>query len=317
MAKFHFYNNGEKTIKIYPDMEISEGYVRGRLNQPPAWNKGLTKETDERVKDNCLKLHATRRKNNSYNAWNKGLTKETDDRVKDNHEKSRKTLLKKYGITNPSQLPHDAWNKGLTKDIDDRVKKISDSNKGKTAWNKGISIPGTPHTEETKKKLSDIHSTEEMKQRKIIAKRNNGTFNSSKPEELLYKLLVKRFGEADIIRQYFDKERYPFACDFYVKSKDLFIELNAHFTHYFEPYNENKKEHIEKVNKLKSKPQTRINAKGKEVPSWDNAILYTWTQLDVRKKNTAIKNKLNYKAIYLNLKLGKPHELLGNLVNEL
>lgn len=40
----------------------------------------------------------------------------------------------------------------------------------------------------------------------------NKTFNSSKSEELIYSLLSNTF--SDVKRQYFDQERYPFACDF-------------------------------------------------------------------------------------------------------
>jgi hypothetical protein len=32
-------------------------------------------------------------------AWNKGLTKETDERVRKNAENTRKTVLEKYGTT--------------------------------------------------------------------------------------------------------------------------------------------------------------------------------------------------------------------------
>ena len=61
-------------------------------------------------------------------------------------------------------------------------------------------------------------------------KRKNGTFNSSKPEDMSYVLLCEVFGKDDIERQHKD-DRYPFLCDFYVKSKDLYIECNYHWTH--------------------------------------------------------------------------------------
>ena len=32
-------------------------------------------------------------------AWNKGLTKETDERVRRNAENTKQTVLKKYGVT--------------------------------------------------------------------------------------------------------------------------------------------------------------------------------------------------------------------------
>lgn len=64
-----------------------------------------------------------------------------------------------------------------------------------------------------------------IKNKEYETKRENGTFNTSKPEDGYYSYLAEKYGADDVIRQYKD-ERYPFACDFYVKSKDLFIELN-------------------------------------------------------------------------------------------
>lgn len=65
----------------------------------------------------------------------------------------------------------------------------------------------------------------ETKKKIIQAKRVHNTFHTSKPEDRFYEMLCSKFGAEDVIRQY-DDARYPFACDFYVKSKDLFIELN-------------------------------------------------------------------------------------------
>lgn len=49
------------------------------------WNKGLTKDIDERVKNNCEKANKTRNdliKEGKLIVWNKGLTAKTDERVK-------------------------------------------------------------------------------------------------------------------------------------------------------------------------------------------------------------------------------------------
>ena len=57
----------------------------------------------------------------------------------------------------------------------------------------------------------------------IETKRENHTFNTSQPEEC-YQLLLKKFDKEDIIRQYKSK-LYPFNCDFYIKSLDLYINV--------------------------------------------------------------------------------------------
>jgi hypothetical protein len=63
-----------------------------------------------------------------------------------------------------------------------------------------------------------------------MTRRRNGTFNVSKQEDEVYKMLCSKFGEEDIARQH-RSEKYSFACDFYVKSHDLYIECNFSWTH--------------------------------------------------------------------------------------
>lgn len=75
---------------------FKEGYV--------PWNKGLTKEEDERV---------------AKQIWNGGLTKETDERVRKNAQAVSKALKGKEG--------HPPWNKGLTKKTDEKVREYSKS----------------------------------------------------------------------------------------------------------------------------------------------------------------------------------------------
>ena len=117
----------------------------------------------------------------------------------------------------------------------------------------------------------------------------NKTFNYSKQEKSYYEYLVNKYGKDDVLYQYKDKERYPFYCDFYIKSKDLFIELNLHRAHDKHPFDENNLEDIETLNKWKKKA---TNSK-----FYQNAI-YVWTQLDTKKKNCAKQNNLNYITIY-------------------
>ena len=117
-------------------------------------------------------------------------------------------------------------------------------------------------------------------------KRKNKTFNKSIPEDECYVLLKEKY--PDVIRQY-QSDLYPFACDFYIPSIDLYIECNFMWTHGFHPYNENDNDDIEKLNSWKEKSKTS--------DFYKNAI-YTWTDLDIRKKKIAKQNKLNYKVFY-------------------
>lgn len=73
-----------------------------------AWNKGLTKETDERVKNYS---ESGKGKRPNVIPWNLGLTKEINEKIKIGGEKISKA---KKG-QNP-------WNYKLTKEIDERIK---------------------------------------------------------------------------------------------------------------------------------------------------------------------------------------------------
>lgn len=276
---YKVYNNGIENIRVYEGAEVPEGFVRGRYQQ--SWNKGLTKDTDDRVKRNSEAAHSTLRQK-GYTAWNKGLTKEMDPRLKG---------LK--GSANPMYGKHPtAWNKGLTKETNDIVKQMSENHKGVVAWNKGLHYEGTPRSEAVKEKIRQTHLTKEVKEKRFNTMKRNGNLGKNKftkAEQKVYGSLLEQYAANDIISQYFDKERYPYVCDFYIKSKDLFIEVNVNWTHGSQPYDINDPE-----------CQARLSLwqeRAKYSNYYKNAI-YTWTDLDVRKQQCASNNNLNYKVIY-------------------
>ena len=117
-------------------------------------------------------------------------------------------------------------------------------------------------------------------------KKNNGTFNSSKPEKDTLDMLQQKFNK---VHYQYRCDRYPFACDFYIEDIDLFIELNFHWTHGGRPFNENDKDCIDKLASWKEKAKTS--------KFYQNAI-YTWTDLDVRKAKCAKDNNLNWICLY-------------------
>jgi len=96
----------------------------GKGKQKITWNKGLTKETDKRIKEIAKKISSSRRKglkNGKIQVWNKGLTKNTDKRVLHSSIKLSRTKLKItggldawcrkqarkiMGVNSPSQIVH-------------------------------------------------------------------------------------------------------------------------------------------------------------------------------------------------------------------
>ena len=201
-----------------------------------------------------------------------------------NMEKSKKTKLERYGDPNYSNAEKrkqtclerygfDSYSK--TEDFKEMLKERKDE----------ITLKIKQHFN-TVYGVDSYLSTEEFLVKRDITKKKNHTFNSSLPENRLYESLYTIFKD-DVKRQYKDRVRYPFNCDFYIKSLDLFIELNFSWTHGGHPFDVNNKEDIETLNKWKS------NNKNYE----ENAI-YTWTDLDVRKLNTFKLNNLNYVILY-------------------
>lgn len=73
--------------------------------------------------------------------------------------------------------------------------------------------------------MKELSNSPETKLKIYKSKKQNNSFNSSSYEENFYSNLLTIFENSDVVRQYKD-ERYPFACDFYIKPLDLFIELN-------------------------------------------------------------------------------------------
>ena len=125
--------------------------------------------------------------------------------------------------------------------------------------------------------------------KQFTTKTKNKSWNTSKKEEELYQELCEEYGTENIIRQYRDEERYPYYCDFYIKEDDLFIELNAHWTHGGRPYNPDDEECQKQLKEWEEK--------AKVSKFYKNAII-VWTKRDVEKIQCAIKNNLNYNFIY-------------------
>ena len=129
-------------------------------------------------------------------------------------------------------------------------------------------------------------------QRRILsAKRENGTLATSAPEDALYELLVEYVNQhgMTVVRQYRDEKRYPFAVDFYIPERDLFIELNGSWSHGGHWYEADREMDQKTV-------QTWLK-KG-EKSKYYRVALKTWTQRDVRKREAARRSELNYVTLW-------------------
>ena len=119
-------------------------------------------------------------------------------------------------------------------------------------------------------------------------KRKNQTYGKSKPEDDFYNYLCKKYNKNNVFRQYKD-DRYPFACDFYIKNLDTFVELNLFWTHGPAPFDKNNLQHVEILEEWVKK--------GEKHPHYLQAI-NTWTIRDPLKIKTAKDNNLKYIVYY-------------------
>lgn len=277
----------------------------------PAWNKGLTKETDERVARNAE--HTMQTVLNRYGTTTIFQSKEVLDKIADDRhsgrlaQKAMDTKELRYGNRNYNNMEQNKATK---------LARYGDENYNNQERHQQTCLDkyGVDHHNkdpEISKKISDTRireRTQEKANQTIIAKygnlenyysivnckryetmRKNGTLGSreTKPERELYQELCQKYGTENIIKQYYDKDRYPFRCDFYIIPEDKFIELHGFWTHGPHPYDKNDPKDQELLLQLED-----------EQSDWSRAIIYTWTDLDVRKLETAKRNNLNYEAIY-------------------
>ena len=209
-------------------------------------------------------------------------------------EKIKQTCLNKYGVDNVLKLDY-IRNLSLCHSKESRNKAVQTSHnhfnkenynnreKAKKTCLERYGVSNKRKLQESKDHMSIIMSSKEIQDKRNNTLILNNSFNKSKSEDDSYLILKERY--PDVIRQYKD-DRYPFACDFYIPSLDLFIECNYHWTHGGKLY-EGTEDDKAKLQKWQTK-----NTK-----YYDNAI-YCWTELDVRKHNIAIENKLNYRLFY-------------------
>lgn len=155
---------------------------------------------------------------------------------------------------------------------------------------------GVPHFAKTQAFKDMWKNPEFVKaylEKQIATKRANNSFHISKPERQVEKMLIAKFGKDNVLSQYKDENRYPYLCDFYIKSFDLFIECNFHWTHNKHLFDANSEQDIQRLEFLRKKAVE----KRKVIPDKDNAYetaIQVWTERDPLKLKTAKSNKLNY-----------------------
>lgn len=237
-------------------------------------NPGQSKEAKEKRNQTKLKRYGDLNYNNRETAEQTCLKKYGSSvylRSSKAKDRIKEIFLERYGVENPFQA----------EEVKEKIKQTCLERYGATHFSKS-----QKYQDLLNQKPQDERDL--SKQKEYETKRKNGTFNTSKPEDLYYEYLLSMHSEDNIIRQY-RSDLYPFSCDFYIPSEDLYIECNYSWTHGGHPFNEDNEEDRALLESWKEKSLTSDYYK--------NAI-YTWTDLDVRKQKIARENKLNYLVLY-------------------
>ena len=190
-----------------------------------------------------------------------------------------KNNLAIYNQNNKNKTYEEIYGIEKAKIIKDKQKKHKWSDEDKLRISK--QQLGTHRSEKTREKLRLIQLSKEHQEKIIKTKRKNNTFNTSKSEQIITTLLKDKF--SDILCQY-KSEKYPFNCDFYIPSLDLYIEFQGHWTHGNRPY-KNTEDDNTIVNRWKEK--------AKSSKFYENAI-ETWVIRDPKKRHIAIENNLHW-----------------------
>lgn len=299
----------EEIIQAYKDISVKfdDIYLAGRKKQIEVLGCGfgnhakifrrlLGDESYNKLKSECWHIKQTKTVQQKYGVSNV-FCKETfsnfvsDEVVSKGRVKRTETLIDRYGVEHPNQNV-DICNRMLQSIVSTNLERFGVANPmqnpeiaKKSALNRQLSM---------KEKYGFGNSVEIESIRNSIfeSRRKNGTLNTSKPEQILRQLLIDIFGESDVICNKIIDNRYPFHVDFYIKSRDLFIELNGdrcHNDHWFNPNDERDiqilNSWIENMNRLES-------STGKK--SRYRKYIKTWTDTDCRKREFAMKNGLNY-----------------------
>lgn len=253
-----YINNGIIQKMIKSDEEMPEGFQYGKLP--------ITDET---------------RKILSESHKGKKLSKESI-------EKRQKTFKEKYGVNSCSQL------EGVGEKISQKLSSKEVQEKMKNTCYERYGVNNVLQNEYFKNKMRNTNlirhgdKNYNNKKKEYLTREKNKTLGlfETNEEKLLYDYLIDKYSINNVIKQYYSDE-YPFKADFYIKSLNCYIEYNGYWTHGSHPFNAKNQEDIDKLKEWEEKAKT--------IKFYQNAI-YTWTDLDVRKRSYI--DKINLIILY-------------------
>lgn len=322
--KTKWFNNSVTEILLKDSQPIPEGFVKGRLPKPKRIDSLIQIVSKEElyqkfIVENIKLVDLTtifnlshgdiRQLLNYYNihkdpnlaAKNRDNTRSHESYVLGG-KKSSETQKKNWA--NRSEQEKQQWAE-YCKTVQDNLPpdKKEEMKYKALKWYNELSDEGKDEVnrrrKESCKKAWKLNGNEIQEKRKATEKLNRkNRLCRSKSEQLMYDCLINIYEDTQYDIRVDD--RYPYYCDFYIPSKDLFIELNAHPSHGRLPYSELLFE---------------------EYNSYPKKWVDVFARRDVEKQLCATNNNLNYIMIYPqatlqdNLKINNNHELVELLYN--
>lgn len=214
----HF--NFSKTSK-----EIGEIRAKAFYKKHGVYNPSQLEDVKEKRKETMLSTYGIdnifRDKERIKQACIKKFGVDNPSKLKEIKQKKEQTFLEHFGVKTALQLPN----------VRQRQVEVTKEKYGEN---------GVLGNEEVKSKIKqsvqekygvdNVMQLQENLDKMWETKKRNNSCNTSKAEEKVYQLLLTKYEKQDIIRQY-KNELYPFHCDFYIKSRQLYIECNYYWTH--------------------------------------------------------------------------------------
>ena len=226
----------------------------------------------EKIKQTCLKRYGV----------------EYAGQIEEAKEKSKKTCLEKYGseyyIGSKDCLEKTIEFSKQNYNVDWFTKSEEIKNKAKKTMLRRYGVEYSMQIPKNKEYMSYLMSSYEMQERRYNTMKRNHTFNSSSTEEEFFLYIKSRFPK--VIRQYKDKNRYPYFCDFYIPELDYFIELQGYYTHGKHPFDPNSNEDLQLIEYYKKKYGE------------DCQPITIWSIKDVEKRDCAKEHNLNFKEVW-------------------
>lgn len=261
-------NISEEDRQVFKE-KVSEGVNKHNKEHP---------ESIEKMRQGLKKYFSIQENRDKVSAKQKAYFANKDNRIK-------MSLAVKLHWTPAMREQHSLKMKAYWQEHPEKIEQMKETNRQsqKLVW-----------TEEKRKeqslKLSAIWAKEghNILEKAAQTMKENGTSNSSKPAYESIELL-KDAGFTVVPEKPYPEKRWK--CDAYIEELDCWIEFHYGLYHNWMPYDKSNPEHIKQAQYLYENFFGQKRKKG-------HHIYYTWTNLDVRKREYAKETGMTWFEFY-------------------